>query len=175
MNDHEAQRIAAAMHQLRPDWPAASVLTLIRKSLLDRPRRDVTVALAWVACEANSHTPARVLEVGPWWKASGVEGETPWSRLHDRGPWCKNCGTGSDSPTHRSGICEFTIWPSQVDAQERKERLAEVRAAAAEGRPPQPLAVVTTEPEVCAESPCIRGHGHTGPHQGPPEPEGAEA
>lgn len=76
MNDHEAQRIAAAMHVLRPDWPAASVLTMIRKNLIDRPRRDVTVALSWIACEANSHTPARVLESGPWWIAVGVDGTT---------------------------------------------------------------------------------------------------
>lgn len=76
MNDHEAQRIAAAMHELRPDWPASSLLTLIRKHLIDKPRRDVTVALAWVACESGSHTPARVIETGPWWRAAGVEGTT---------------------------------------------------------------------------------------------------
>lgn len=74
MNEHEAQRIAAAMHQLRPDWPASSLLTLIRKNLMDRPRRDVTVALAWVACESGTATPARVLESGPWWRAAAVEG-----------------------------------------------------------------------------------------------------
>jgi hypothetical protein len=82
MNDHEAQRIAAAMHAARPDWPASSVLTLIRKKLIDRPRRDVFVALAWVASEPASHTPARVLEAGPWWRAAGIEGAatkpTPW-------------------------------------------------------------------------------------------------
>ena len=70
MNDHEAQRIAAAMHELRPDWPARSILTLIRKHFADKPRRDVTVALAWVACESASATPGRVLESGPWWKAA---------------------------------------------------------------------------------------------------------
>ena len=74
MDDHEAQRIAAAMHAARPDWPASSLLTLIRKKLIDRPRRDVFVALAWVASEPASATPARVLEQGPWWKAAGVEG-----------------------------------------------------------------------------------------------------
>lgn len=74
MDDHDAQRIAAALHAARPDWPASSLLTLIRKKLIDRPRRDVFVALAWVASEPASHTPARVLEQGPWWKAAGVEG-----------------------------------------------------------------------------------------------------
>jgi hypothetical protein len=83
MNDHEAQRIADALHAARPDWPARSLLTLIRKHLIDRPRRDVFVALAWVASEPASHTPARVLESGPWWRAAGVEGTVanrpePW-------------------------------------------------------------------------------------------------
>jgi hypothetical protein len=72
MNEHEIVRIAAAMHAARPDWNAASVATLIRKNLADRPRRDVFVALAWVASEPSSSTPARVLEAGPWWKAAGA-------------------------------------------------------------------------------------------------------
>lgn len=74
MNEHEAERIAAAVHVARPDWPKTSLLTLIRKHLIDRPRRDVFVALAWVASEPATHTPARVLESGPWWRAAGVEG-----------------------------------------------------------------------------------------------------
>lgn len=77
MNDHEADRIAAAMNQLRPDWPTSSVRTLIRKHLMERPRRDVAVALAWIACEANTSTPARVIEQGPWWRAVAVEGSGP--------------------------------------------------------------------------------------------------
>lgn len=76
MNEHEAQRIAAAANALRPDWPTSSVLTLIRKNLMDRPRRDVAVAIAWIACETNTANPARVLAIGPWWKAAGVEGST---------------------------------------------------------------------------------------------------
>lgn len=74
MNEHEIERIAAAVNQLRPDWPTASLRTFIAKNLADRPRRDVAVAFAWVACEANTVKPARVLEAGPWWKAATVEG-----------------------------------------------------------------------------------------------------
>lgn len=92
MNEHEAQRIATAMHQLRPDWPASSLLTLIRKHLIDRPRRDVTVALAWVACESASHTPARVLESGPWWRAAGVEGTVTARQPFDPRSTCGICG-----------------------------------------------------------------------------------
>lgn len=91
MNDHEAQRIAAAANQLRPDWPTSSVLTLLRKNLMDRPRRDVAVALTWIACEPNTANPARVLESGPWWRAVAVEG-TSATRQAKRGPLCVHCG-----------------------------------------------------------------------------------
>lgn len=74
MNEHEIERIAAAMHHMRPDWPTASLRTLLgRPDLSNRPRRDVAVALAWVACEADTKTPARVLENGPWWRAAVIE------------------------------------------------------------------------------------------------------
>lgn len=91
MDDHEAQRIAAAAHQLRPDWPVASLLTIIRKNLIDRPRRDVAVALAWVACETNTANPARVLEAGPWWKAAGVEGKSSHRDNPEPADRCTTC------------------------------------------------------------------------------------
>jgi hypothetical protein len=100
MNTHEAERIAAAMHEARPDWPTSSVLTLIRKSLLDKPRRDVFVALAWVASEPNSHTPARVLESGPWWRAAGVEGAAGTTNEPEPAPPGPPKGWRSDDEPH---------------------------------------------------------------------------
>lgn len=74
MNENEISRIAAAISDLRPDWPAASIRSLLnRPELKNKPRRDVAVALVWVACEAETKTPARVIEAGPWWKAAMVE------------------------------------------------------------------------------------------------------
>ena len=69
MNEHEIHRIAKAVNVLRPDWPEASLVTFITARLGDRPRRDVLIALGWVACDSTTATPARVLESGPWWKA----------------------------------------------------------------------------------------------------------
>jgi len=74
MIDHEIDRIAAAINRLRPDWPTASLRTLLSgPALRDRPRRDVAVAMAWIACDSKTLTPARILEAGPWWKAAAVE------------------------------------------------------------------------------------------------------
>lgn len=75
MNTHEIERIAAAMNMLRPDWPTRQLKTLLAdQRIAERPRRDVCVALAWVACESGTANPYRVLESGPWWRAAAVEG-----------------------------------------------------------------------------------------------------
>lgn len=93
MNSNEVERIAAAINRLRPDWPVPSIRTLINKHLLDRPRRDVAVALTWIACETASDTPGRVLESGPWWRAVAVDGDTTGRREpYDRTRTCDTCG-----------------------------------------------------------------------------------
>ena len=93
MNDHEKDRIAAALNQARPDWPIKSIRTLLdRPKLADRPRRDVFVALAWVACEPGTATPARVLEAGPWWRAAAVDAPTNTREPFDASVFCGTCG-----------------------------------------------------------------------------------
>jgi hypothetical protein len=119
MNDHEIDRIAAAMHQLRPDWPVSSVRTLIAKHLADRPRRDVAVALAWIACETNTATPKRVLEAGPWWKAASADGATVTLTPYDPRSTCDICGK-PEATCRRNELSghEFT------SAHEHSRRLA---------------------------------------------------
>jgi len=68
MNRTEVERIAKAINGLRPDWPWNALVTFIETHLSDRAYRDAAVALAYVACEAETRTPKRVLESGPWWK-----------------------------------------------------------------------------------------------------------
>lgn len=97
MNDHEAQRIASAMNQLRPDWPVRQLLTLLGdERMRDRPRRDVLVALGWVACEPATHTPYRVLEAGPWWRAAGIEGSATSLNQVERHQRCSVCSLHRD-------------------------------------------------------------------------------
>jgi hypothetical protein len=106
MNHNEAMRIAAATNQLRPDWPVASLVTLLaRPELANRPRRDVAVALTWVACDAESKTPARVLEAGPWWKAAnGGEDVRPQHRPYDPRSTCHVCSLGPHDPDDHAFI-----------------------------------------------------------------------
>lgn len=99
MNGHEIERIASAIHAARPDWPTAQLRTLITEKLADRPRRDVFVALAWIASEPASANPYRVLESGPWWIAAAVAGDTTGRREVFNPATC--CGTCSKPNDHR--------------------------------------------------------------------------
>jgi hypothetical protein len=72
ITDLEADRIAAAVHAVRPDWPLPSLKTFIAHELAAWAWLDALVGLTYVAGERNldgtwtSRTPARVKEQGPW-------------------------------------------------------------------------------------------------------------
>lgn len=66
---NDAERLAAAINMIRPDWPVQSLLTLLR-GYATRPLRDIGVALAWVALDPDSESPGRLAQDGPWWKAA---------------------------------------------------------------------------------------------------------
>ena len=83
LTENEIDRIAASVNALRPDWPAKSLRTLIADKLAHRTRRDVAVALTWVACESETKTPKRVLEAGPWWQGLGQEVRVPRNPSED--------------------------------------------------------------------------------------------
>lgn len=122
MNETERDRIAAAIHQLRPDWPAPSIRTLLdRPTLAHRPRRDVAVALAWIACESSSQTPARVVEAGPWWQAAGVEGVDHGGAVTagylDPAESCDTCF----QPAHRHGPTSGHEFVSVVEAARARD------------------------------------------------------
>ncbi len=61
----EAERLASAIHSLRPDWPLNSLLGFL-KQRQNRPLLEVTIELAWVAQLPDSKTPARIDADGPW-------------------------------------------------------------------------------------------------------------
>lgn len=102
MNEHEIERIAGAMNHLRPDWPIKQLRTLLADPrIAGRPRRDVVIALGYVACESNSASPYRVLEAGPWWQAVvASDGHVAINHPpkagqdcpHHPGQWADRCG-----------------------------------------------------------------------------------
>lgn len=68
MTKDEAEKIAKAVHILRPDWPAKQILDLIGEHYRDNVARDIAVALMVVASDPESRSPSRLLESGEWWR-----------------------------------------------------------------------------------------------------------
>lgn len=66
----EIERLALMAHALRPDWPAKALRTFVANQLADHSYQDAAVAFAFVACDPQTETPARILAAGPWWKAT---------------------------------------------------------------------------------------------------------
>lgn len=81
MNQIELARLAAMSHELRPDWPKQSILSGLHP-LAMRAYRDVAVALAWIATDPDTKTPARLHEDGPWWQATRLPGTTAHIPAH---------------------------------------------------------------------------------------------
>lgn len=72
--DTELTRLADMAHALRPDWHARSVRAWLATNVRTRAYRDVAVALAAIACDSTTTTPARLDESGPWWAAAVAAG-----------------------------------------------------------------------------------------------------
>lgn len=78
-NPTELERLAGMVAKLRPDWTARSVRTYLEAKHADRAYTDLAVALAVIATDPTSHTPARLEQQGPWWSATRalISGGTP--------------------------------------------------------------------------------------------------
>lgn len=94
MNTTEIDRLAAAAHALRPDWPLPSLRTFITNDLNRHAYRDAAVALTWVATDPTTLTPKRVLEAGPWWVAETGNGTPTPPPVRT----CRRCGAYVTEP-----------------------------------------------------------------------------
>lgn len=69
-SDNELTRLADMAAALRPEWPARSVRAHLRAHHADRAYADLAVALAALATDPDTKTPARLAEHGHWWLAT---------------------------------------------------------------------------------------------------------
>lgn len=163
MNEHEIDRLASTFHVLRPDWPHGSLRTFIAKNLGNRPRRDVAVALAWIACESNTATPARVLGAGPWWRAAAVEGDVTTTHTG------RTVGRSADA-REVCGICD--MW--REDCERRTGISGHEFVSRSECLPPRVPGVLEKSSPCMAgpeDAPCQLLYGHDGAHHClPPKP-----
>lgn len=94
----EHQRIAAAVHAIRPEWNPVSLTTYLDRHHYHRPYTDLTVAAIAVALDRTTRTPKLLEHHGRWWDAAytaaGTSRPTP---LPPRTLPCHHDGhTGTD-------------------------------------------------------------------------------
>lgn len=121
---NELERVAAMAHGLRPDWRYDSLVTHLRANHGTKPYRDLAVAMAWIAADPDTKTPARLLENGPWWAATtpreaGAAGTT------NHKP-CDRCRY----PHPASVPCDVRKTDIDRDSPTRQEAIQQARAAA---------------------------------------------
>lgn len=95
------ERIAAAMHQVRPDWRADSLVTFLAKHHAHRPYRDLAIAAIAVATDERTRTPQLLNEHGAWWVAAQA-GTSSTAEL--RFKRCEQIGHTS-FPAHNCSAC----------------------------------------------------------------------
>ncbi|HLU82340.1 MAG TPA: hypothetical protein VKZ43_02975 [Trueperaceae bacterium] len=112
----EVERLAAMANALRPDWPIPSLATHIGAHYVGRAYRDVACALAYVATDAQTQTPARLKEQGPWWRVTEESRQPPVGR---RIP----CPDHPEQPAGRCQPCkDQRATPEQIAAARQRAR-----------------------------------------------------
>ena len=97
MNQIQIERIAAALHALRPDWPIASLAKFVQDRA-NQPMTDLLVQLVLVAVDPETKTPARIDQDGPWKRALQI---APQERTAPQVPRARpdDCGVCSRPPS----------------------------------------------------------------------------
>lgn len=122
---NEIERLAAATNAIRPDWPVQSLRTHLASQHGARTFRDLAVALAWIATDPATKTPARLLENGPWWAATSVNsvkaGERQRCPEHDVPLDAGQCGPCHDATSDYQPGRAAAMW-LQVKKQKAQEQ-----------------------------------------------------
>ena len=142
----EIERLADALHALRPDWPTKSLVTFTSNVLGDQRYADVAVALVAIAVDPATQTPKRIMADGPWWRAAQAAfGRTPTSiptgdaerctedgHEHELAANCRLCRAAAIAA---AGTAVIGITPEQAEinargAQHVYEALRRIRSTA---------------------------------------------
>lgn len=94
ITDQQGRAIAYLLHEIRPDWPVASLMSLIDKHRDVPSLGALTIAATTKAMEATCQTPAPIFHPGPHWPEK-VRGQIP------RPPSCED-HIGQESTNCRS-------------------------------------------------------------------------
>jgi len=69
ITDQQARAVAYLLHEIRPDWPVASLVSLIEKHRDVPSLGALVIAATTKAMEPSCQTPAPIFHPGPHWPA----------------------------------------------------------------------------------------------------------
>src|SRR5262249_25293075 len=135
----ETERIARSANGLRPDWPIKSLETFIWQNLKHHAYRDVAIVLNIVATDPLTENPGRVLEAGPWWKATQLLGgpHAAWPRAHPQRAAHGGCPSHEDHPVG-ADLCPDCRQSLVTDPTRSKTLADQVKAAHRAARAARP-------------------------------------
>jgi len=94
ITDQQKRAVAYLLHEIRPDWPVASLVSLIDKHRDVPSLGALTIAATTKAMERTCQTPAPIFHPGPHWPEA--------ARAHlPKSPPCED-HIGQDAHTCRS-------------------------------------------------------------------------
>ncbi|VXC07640.1 hypothetical protein [Aeromicrobium sp. 9AM] len=93
MNKTEAQRIAAVVNLLRPEWSTGLLMKVLGDDrMIRRPYADALIALTACAVDSTTKQPGRVHENGTWWAAVSAANPKGPQYRQARPGYCVICG-----------------------------------------------------------------------------------
>lgn len=93
LSEQQARAVAFLLHEIRPDWPVASVMGLLEKHQ-DTDLGPLLIAATTKALEPSCRTPAPIFIDGAHWRTAPTSLERP-----------KPCPTHTSYPAHNCGGC----------------------------------------------------------------------
>lgn len=73
MIKQEAERIAAAVNIIKPEWRVGLIMAVLGdERIRSRSYADVLIAMTALAVDPTSQRPGRIHEPGPWWRAAAA-------------------------------------------------------------------------------------------------------
>jgi hypothetical protein len=93
MNKTEAERIAAAVNIVRPEWSVPLLMKVLGdERMIRRPYADALTALIVCASDPSTERPGRVHEKGAWWSAVTAVAPAPSTLKYVDMRDCSICG-----------------------------------------------------------------------------------
>jgi hypothetical protein len=179
MTDHQIRALAFLAKDCRPlgsrRWDENGIYANIAK-VRDRALPEVVLAVIRAACDRDAASPGVIPTAGSHWSDTRIEIPRPPVLRPTRDQRCSICSE-TQTRCRELWVGDHDFESDAMAAQRKAALDPDVVHETVVAIRPEHTQTTTIEPSTtppadprCSDSngTCIRAHGHTGPHQGPP-------